>query len=143
MSVSVTMMFRKLWRWFQYPRGQTLMTETAVGLDRPAAAVERILAAEREANAAVERCRQAAEEVVQEGHKQARRILERADRRIARVHGIVDTAIERELACVGRERVGMSARPEIAEAERQAMARAAKVLMADLTGASAPSRLAP
>ena len=100
-----------------------------------AGAIGRVLAAERGAAEAVERCRQAADQTIHEGLVQSRRILDRADRRITRVHAIADRAIERERACVRGEVASISALPEVNEADIRAMEWAVEVLILELTGA--------
>lgn len=61
-------------------------------------AINRVLAAERDARKAVEQCRSEATHIIAAAEERARRISGRAEKRINAAHRIADRAVERALA---------------------------------------------
>ncbi len=61
-------------------------------------AINRVLAAERDARDAVARCRQQAERILADADTRAGEVATRAERRIRKAHEIADRGIERALA---------------------------------------------
>jgi len=102
----------------------------AVGVD---AAFNRVLAAEAQARAAIERCRQQAAGRVAAAEREARAIARRAERRIQAAHRIADRGIARaltDLAAAGDGNAGPT--PDAAVVDALAAA-----LAAELTGGDA------
>lgn len=65
-------------------------------------AIDQVLAAEREARAAVASCRAEANRILTAAEEKARRIDQRTEARIGRAHRIADQAVERALAALER-----------------------------------------
>lgn len=96
-----------------------------------AEAINRVLAAEREAAGAIEAARLEAETLIEAARAERRRLLERARQRAARIHAAAQARLERSLARLDR---GTTA-PEmdvatLQELTQQAVARLARRLTA-------------
>lgn len=108
--------------------------ETGRDAGRVDAAIARVLQAERDARASVERCAREAEALVDEAHERARQIARSAAQRSARVQRWSAAMLQRELDKVAREQsqiervVGQSYSPE-------QLRRAVDRLAAQITGA--------
>ena len=75
------------------------MTDTAIGNHRTEdAAINRVLAAERDARDAVADCRRQARAMLAAAEEDARAVTGRAEGRIRAAHGIAERGIERALA---------------------------------------------
>ncbi len=98
------------------------------------AAIARVLAHEREAERQVGFCRAEGARQVQQAQTRARVILERADRRIARVHGLADDMIERQLAPIEAVVASLQEIPEPTAEERRALSQAIDKLLDELVG---------
>ncbi len=78
-------------------------------MDRPepdvaiARAIERVLAAEREAAGAIEAARLEAEALIEAARAERRRLLERARQRASRIHAAAQARLEQDLAALERE----------------------------------------
>jgi cell division septum initiation protein DivIVA len=68
-----------------------------------ARAIERVLAAEREAAGAIEAARLEAEALIETARAERRRLLERARQRASRIHAAAQARLERDLATLERE----------------------------------------
>ena len=73
------------------------------GRDRATASMERVLRAERDADAQVADCRRAAEENLEAAREAARRIARRTDDRLARLHARCTARIEAEIEALRAE----------------------------------------
>jgi cell division septum initiation protein DivIVA len=96
-----------------------------------AQAIERVLAAEREASCAIEAARRDAELLIENARAERRRLLERARQRAARVHTAAQARLERSLARL--EHGGKTSDLDLATIDdltRQAVARLAVRLTA-------------
>jgi vacuolar-type H+-ATPase subunit H len=89
--------------------------QPATGPDT-AAAMERVLQAEREATAAIAECERAGTEAVERAREQRRAILERAQARIVALHARAAQALERR----GEEILQKHLRSSTAEVEQLA-----------------------
>lgn len=67
-------------------------------------AISRVLAAEREAQAQVEQCREEAAQLLKQARLHAARVRQRTDHRITRVHRLCLAASRRELDALRQER---------------------------------------
>ena len=103
----------------------------AAGVD---AAFNRVLAAEAQARAAIERCRQQAAGRVAAAEREARAIARRAERRIQAAHRIADRGIARALTDLAAAGDDANAGPTPDAAVVDALAAA---LAAELTGGDA------
>lgn len=96
------------------------------------AAIARVLAAERDARAAVADNAARAQDHVQQARTRAQQIAERAARRSATVHAAVERRIAEHLLAIEQQRRALDAQPT-ADA---ALTRAVEQLAVDLTTAS-------
>jgi hypothetical protein len=97
-------------------------------------AINRVLEAEAVALQAVEACRREAQGIVDGGRRASRRIVERADARIARVHAVTDRLLARRLAEIQAESARLSGRDLFEEADLARVRDALPQLAAELTG---------
>jgi cell division septum initiation protein DivIVA len=96
-----------------------------------AEAINRVLAAEREAAGALEAARRESEALIEDARAERRRLLERARRRSARLHAAAQSRLERSLARL--DRAATAPGTDIAtlhELSDQAVARLARRLTA-------------
>jgi len=75
------------------------------------AAIDQVLAAEREARAAVASCRAEGDRILAAAEEKARRIDQRTEARIARAHRTADRAVEKALAALERPAPGAGFEP--------------------------------
>lgn len=100
--------------------------------DRTDAAFNRVLAAEAQARERLERCRQAAADLVAAAESQARAIAERTDRRVRRAHEISDTGVAlclRELLARGSANSPEDLSPSLTDGLDWAIARLADEIL--------------
>jgi vacuolar-type H+-ATPase subunit H len=97
-------------------------------------AMNRVLAAERTAVAAVEECRANAQHVVEEARRRARRILDRAEDRSTRVHALADRGLEGRLAEIRAEAATLSERPLIEVEDLARVEAVVPLLVLELSG---------
>lgn len=96
-------------------------------------AMNRVLAAEREAREAVETCRGEAAAVLRRAEETAAAIGRRAERRVRAAHQIADAAVERALAALaGTRPAGGETAPAAAQVE--AVGRAVAALVEEIVG---------
>jgi vacuolar-type H+-ATPase subunit H len=96
-----------------------------------AAAINRVLAAEREAAGAIEAARLEAEALIEAARAERRRLLERARQRAARLHAAAQSRLERSLARLDRNATAPEADfATLHEFTQQAVARLASRLTA-------------
>jgi vacuolar-type H+-ATPase subunit H len=100
-------------------------------------AVNRVLAAERDAAQAVERCRREAQVLVEQGRQRARRVLDRAEARIARAHATSDRSLEMRLAEIRAASASLAGRPLVEEADLARVQDAVPRLAAELSSGGA------
>lgn len=100
------------------------------------AAIMRVLEAEQTARAEVERCRRDADQIVEDAHRRARDITERAARRAARAHHWTDRAIAARLAELESQRAALRVSAS-GEDDGEALVCAVELLADELAGASA------
>lgn len=100
------------------------------------AAIMRVLEAEQTARAEVERCKRDADRIVEDAHRRARDITERAARRAARAHHWTDRAIAARLAELEAQRAALRM-PAGSEDDGEALVRAVELLANELTGTAA------
>jgi len=96
-----------------------------------AQAIDRVLAAEREAAGAIEAAQRDAEALIEHARAERRRLLERAKQRAARIHAAAQARLDRSLARL--EHAGDGSGLDLAtldELTRQAVARLARRLTA-------------
>jgi vacuolar-type H+-ATPase subunit H len=96
-----------------------------------AQAIDRVLAAEREAAGAIEAAQREAEALIEDARAERRRLLERARQRAARVHAAAQTRLEQSMARL--DEGGTTSAPDLATLDdltRQAVARVARRLTA-------------
>ena len=99
-------------------------------------AINRVLAREQEACEAVERCREKARAVLNAARGKARRIVERADERIAHIRARTDLSVERFLAPLRAEAQAYDGAPPVSEADTARLDRLAHRVAEQLTGGS-------
>lgn len=96
-----------------------------------AQAIDRVLAAEREAAGAIEAAQREAEALIESARAERRRLLERARQRAARVHAAAQARLEQSMARL--DGGGASPAPDLPaldELTRQAVTRVARRLTA-------------
>lgn len=98
------------------------------------AAIARVLQAERDARASVERCAREAELLVEQANERARQIARRAAQRSARVQRWSAAMLQRELDQVAREQTRIEQVVDRAYGAEQ-LRRAVETLAAQITGA--------
>jgi hypothetical protein len=103
------------------------------------AAIARVLAAERDARAAVSDCAARVEAHVQGAREQARTIAARAAQRSARVHAAVEQRIADAVARLEAERASLGSGPE----DGARLAAAVAALARDLTAPEPPGDARP
>ena len=96
-------------------------------------AINRVLAAEREAREAVEQCRAEAALILNAAEERARAVTSRTERRIKAVHRIADRAVERALSELRKE-PGDEVVPEEAGRAGGRLERALDVLVCEIVG---------
>lgn len=101
-------------------------------------AITRILAAEQQARAAVDGCRQSADALVDQALVHARAIGNRADHRIALIHARVDQTIEAAECRIAADRVALEQAPAIAPEDLACLPVAVDALIAEILGESKP-----
>lgn len=97
-------------------------------------AVNRVLAAERTALAAVEDCRKQAQRRLEQARHDSRRILDRAEERSGRVHALAERALAARLAELRAESATVSDRPLVEEDDLARVHAVVPLLVAELTG---------
>lgn len=100
------------------------------------AAIMRVLAAEQAARAEVERCKREAELTLDEAHRRARDIAERAARRVAGVHRWTEAAIAARIAALEAQRAALLNTAHERD-DGSALARAVERVADELTGGAA------
>jgi len=103
--------------------------------DDTAAAIERVLKAERDGVEALRRSKGQAEHLLAEARAQAANIARRADNCISRLHAAYLQKIEREVEALNKARPAAAGIDETAY-ERNTLTAAAERVAARLTGAS-------
>jgi vacuolar-type H+-ATPase subunit H len=76
-------------------------------------AINRVLEAERAAQAEIVECRRQALAILREARARARAVSARADRRTGRIRHLCDQAVERELAAIAVEAHGLATAPRL------------------------------
>jgi vacuolar-type H+-ATPase subunit H len=107
---------------------------------RPAGAsdaIERVLAAEAEANERVAECRRNAIRILEEARDKARRIERREEDRVSWVHAISDQSVDRAIEEIKGRASEFQTEPELDEESRARLDEVAEQLAAELTGAQA------
>ncbi|NIR32303.1 MAG: hypothetical protein GWN84_23985 [Gammaproteobacteria bacterium] len=102
--------------------------------DTVAAAMERVLRAERETEDAIARCREEAEGILEQARAQVRDIARRTDERIGAVQARCADATREHLASLARRAEVLEASPTWHEGDTERLQRAAERLAARLTG---------
>lgn len=113
---------------------------TAAGGDDADRAIALVLAAERDARAAVAACAQQAERELQLARERAHRIAERGGDRTARIQAAIDLRLARRLAAIEAQRRAMAADAVDSAADAQRRADAVATLAAELTAAGEVGR---
>lgn len=98
------------------------------------AAIAQVLAAEREALAAVEAARAEGGEILLQAHVEARRIAERGERRLGRLRAAVTRRVREEAERIEDEIVRLAAAPVETPADEAAVAAAVAAVAAALIG---------
>lgn len=99
-------------------------------------AIERVLAAEREANKAIEECRQQARSLASRARARSRRILERADERIGGLRARSDPTVNKTIAELEAQMHGLSGEPTLDDEQLARVERGVRILAAEITGVS-------
>jgi hypothetical protein len=98
--------------------------------DEAQAAIASVLGAEREASAAIGRCREEARDIAARAEANVRAVAERADRRLSRLKGRLRGGLSRALAALDAQGRGEAAP---AEADPERLDRAVAKLARELT----------
>lgn len=95
---------------FPYPVDARVLHRTGFPMTDASsiAEINRVLHEERESRARIEACRQKADEIIENGRHQARRISNRADERIGIVQARTDLCIDARLAEVRQQIAALS-----------------------------------
>ena len=112
------------------------MVDQSTSSDTPSVdeAINRVLAAERDARETLEQCRSEATRIIADSEERARRISSRAEKRIKAAHRIADGAVERALAELrGNIENGRAGRDS--NGDRDRMDRAVASLVDEIIGA--------
>ncbi len=99
-------------------------------------AMNRVLGAEHDAKAAITECEALAAATVEQARQRARRIAERTDRRISRLHAACELAAARSIDLLLRQERGSDAQRNAPPHEQEVLAAAVERLAALLTGAT-------
>lgn len=102
--------------------------------DAVAAAMERVLRAERETEDAITRCREEADAILEQARAQMRDIARRTDERIGAVQARCAGATREHLESLARRAEAVEASPTWHEGDTERLQRAAARLAARLTG---------
>lgn len=97
-------------------------------------AINRVLVAEKEARQEVDICRHKAALIIMNGRDRVRRIINRADKRIIKVHSISDRITERTLADFQINTALLSENDELDEKMLANVDKAIELLIAELIG---------
>mgnify|MGYP001817675987 CR=1 FL=1 len=98
-------------------------------------AMNQVLAAERDARAAVDACREDARRILDQAESRSRRISRRAERRIQNAHRTADAAVQR--AIEGLRRAGSGRQSSYAaETDEERLAQAVERLADEIVGGS-------
>lgn len=97
-------------------------------------AINRVLAAEREAAEAVRRCEQQAAALREETHTKARRLAERTDARIRRLRTRIEEQTAQQVAVLRVSAEELRSRPVLEDARRARLPQVVARLAARLTG---------
>jgi len=98
-------------------------------------AINRVLAAERDARAAVETCREDAERILDQAEAHSRRISRRSEQRVKAAHQIADARVERTLRRLAEDDVHGLAGP-VTETDEERLERALERLVDEIVGGS-------
>ncbi len=99
-------------------------------------AINKVLQAENDIREKIELCRQQAEEIVENGRYQARRISNRVDDRISIVHARTTLNIDRRLAELKQEMASLAREPVLDKKENDELSVAIETLVDELVGDS-------
>ncbi|MCP3848797.1 MAG: hypothetical protein GY694_00960 [Gammaproteobacteria bacterium] len=97
-------------------------------------AINRVLFAEKEARQEVDLCRHKAALIIMDGRDRVRRIINRADERIMKVHSIADQITEQKLADFQINTALLSQNNELNEKMLANVDKAIELLIAELIG---------
>jgi hypothetical protein len=97
-------------------------------------AMNQVLAAEREARAAVEACREDARRILEDASSRSRRISRRADRRVQATQRIADAAVERAVGELSSSEPGRES-GQAAETDDERLTQAVERLVEEIVGA--------
>jgi hypothetical protein len=98
-------------------------------------AIKLVLLAEKEARHEVDNCRHKAAVIITNGRDRVRRIINRADQRISKVHTIADGITEKLLQEINLNTTLLSEQVELNKKKQENVDKAVELLIAELIGA--------
>ena len=102
----------------------------------PISSINRVLEAEAKSKDSLEKCRQRALDIIEDGRNQARRINLRADERITAIHAKADLSVDRKLAELKHQITSLSSDVVFDENERSRLQASIADLVEEMIGDS-------